>query len=123
MAYNFIRMLKDRAHHQLIIFYFPLVTIPLTLPLLFSNWQAISLWDLGGLILIGISTQLAQINMTKAYMLEKASKITHYNYLTTVYAALTGILFFGEMLNLATIMGILLIIFGVVMSAYFGRKN
>lgn len=123
LAYNIIRMLKGRAHHQLIIFYFPLITIPLTLPWLFKEWVTPSFTDTLGLIAIGIATQLAQVHMTQAYMLEKASRIGHFNYLTSLYAVICGILFFGEILSLANIFGMLLIMFGVLMSSKISMRN
>ncbi|MCO4756249.1 MAG: DMT family transporter, partial [Bacteriovoracaceae bacterium] len=46
LAYNFIRLLKDRAHHQLIIFFFPLITIPVCTPFLLDVWVTPKLADL-----------------------------------------------------------------------------
>lgn len=116
LAYNFIRLLKDRAHHQLIIFFFPLITIPVCLPFLVPVWVTPNLSDLAGLILIGVFTQIAQVFMTKAYMAESASKISHFNYLTAVWALLTGIIFFDEMLSWISIAGMMIIIGSVIMS-------
>lgn len=122
LAYNFIRMLKGKAHHQLIIFYFPLVTLPFCLPLLIPRWVTPSLSDLAGLLSIGVLTQVAQIYMTKAYLLEKASKVSHFNYLTSAYALFAGYFFFGEVLKVTDIIGITLIILGVAMSSRYANK-
>lgn len=123
LAYNFIRLLKNKAHHQLIIFFFPLVTIPVCLPFLIPVWKTPNWPDLLGLIGIGVLTQFAQIFMTKAYMAEEASKISHYNYLTAVWALLTGIIFFGELLNWLSMAGMAVIIFSVVMSTRIANSK
>jgi drug/metabolite transporter (DMT)-like permease len=121
LAYNIIRKLRDKAHHQLIIFYFPLVTIPICIPFLLNEWITPNLYELMGLISIGICTQIAQVFMTKAYMLEKASKISHFNYLTCVYALFTGIIFFNESLNWISLVGMLLILISVTFSSRFSN--
>lgn len=122
LAYNFIRMLKGKVHHQLIILYFPMVTLPFCIPLMIPGWVTPSFSDFLGLIFIGVLTQIAQISMTKAYLLEKASKISHFNYLTSVYALVAGYLFFGEVLTLTGIIGISMIIFGVSMSSRYAKR-
>lgn len=122
LAYNFIRMLKGKVHHQVVIFYFPLLTIPLCLPFLYYQWVMPNTVELLLLIGIGICTQLAQIFMTKAYMLEAASKVSQYNYLTCVFAYLTGIIFFNEYLNIYSNIGLLLILIGIYFSSRYAPK-
>jgi drug/metabolite transporter (DMT)-like permease len=122
MAYNFIRLLKGKAHHSLVIFYFPLVTIPICFPLLIPNWVTPTLEEFFALIGIGILTQIAQVFMTKAYMQEKASKISHFNYLTSVYAFFTGIIFFNEYLNTLSLIGLSLTFVGIIFSTKFAPK-
>lgn len=119
LAYNFIRMLRGQVHHQLVIFYFPLITIPVSLPFLFFQWQTPKPLELLGLIGIGILTQLAQVFMTKAYMLEPASKISHFNYLTCLYAWLSGILFFNEYINSLSLVGLVCVFVGIFFSTKF----
>lgn len=123
LAYNFIRMLKGKADHHLIIFYFPLVTIPVVTPFVYPIWVSPNWSELIGLILIGVVTQLAQVFMTKAYLFEKASKISHFSYLTSVYAYITGLIFFNESLGFMPLIGLILIIFGVSMSSFFSSKS
>jgi drug/metabolite transporter (DMT)-like permease len=123
LAYNLIRRLRGRAHHHLIIFFFPFITIPVVTPMMISNWVTPNLTQLFLLISIGICTQIAQVYMTKAYLAEKVSKIGHYNYLTSIYAVIIGILFFNEQLHLTSIIGMSLIIIGVIFSARYGQST
>ena len=122
LAYNFIRMLKGRVHHQLIIFYFPLVTIPFCIPFVVEVWVTPNLMDTLGLIGVGILTQFAQVHMTKAYLLESASKISHFNYLTSGYALVAGFIFFNESFNFLSIIGLVIIIISVTLTSRFARK-
>ncbi len=122
LAYNFIRMLKGKADHNLVIFYFPLITIPFCLPFMIPVWKTPNLINFGLLIAIGVFTQVAQVFMTKAYMLEKASKISHYNYLTTFWAFISGIVFFDEHLNTLSIIGLFVIFIGIYFTSYFSSK-
>ncbi len=121
LAYNFIRLLKDKAEPNLVILYFPMITIPLTLPFLFFIWVTPNFNELLLLLLIGALTQAAQLFMTKAYMLETASKISHFNYLTCIFAYFSGIWFFNETLNNLSILGLLLVIIGILLNSLFSN--
>lgn len=123
LGYNFIRMLRGKVDSNLIIFYFPLITIPLVTPYILTNWVTPNLIEFIGLIGIGLLTQLAQIFMTKAYLIEKASKISHFSYLTSVYAYFTGVIFFNESLDGLPMLGLILIIVGVILSSIFSPRS
>lgn len=121
-AYNFIRKLKDYDHPLVVVFYFPLVTVPLVGVYTLTHWVKPTGLEWAILIAIGLVTTAAQIYMTKAYQVDRASNISNYNYLGTVYAIIIGLVFFDEMIGLLAIAGIILIVFGVVMSARFRQK-
>ena len=123
IAYNMIRILKGKVHHSLVIFYFPFVTIPFCLPWLIPNWVTPNLHQLMILISIGILTQIAQVFMTKAYMSDSAAKISHFNYLTCFFAFVTGLIFFDEVLNFISIVGLALVFVGILFSTKFSPKN
>ena len=123
LAYNFIRKLKGRAHHHLIIFYFPMVTLPFCIPLMIPVWVTPNIQDFLALIALGVLTQFAQVHMTKAYLLEKASKISHFNYLTSGYALLMGVFIFQESINTLSIIGLIIIIIAVSISSRIAAKE
>jgi drug/metabolite transporter (DMT)-like permease len=122
LAYNFIRQLKGKAHHQLIIFFFPLVTLPICIPMMIPGWVTPSPSEFVGLITIGIFTQIAQVHMTQAYLLEKASKISHFNYLTAAYALVMGIFFFNETIDFLSICGLVVIVISVYLTSRYSDK-
>lgn len=123
LAYNFIRKLKDTDHPLVVVFYFPLVTVPIIGPYTLTHWVRPSMVDLIILIAIGVFVTIAQIFMTKAYQLERASNVSNYNYLGSIYALVIGLVFFNEMIPPLGLAGIVLIIFGVIMSSRFRQDG
>lgn len=123
LAYNFIRMLKTTEHPLVIIFYFPLVIMPIA-----STWSALVWvqpegWDWLVLIAVGIFTQVAQFFMTKSYQQEELSKVSILNYTGIVYALTFGWLLFDEQFNLMTYIGMALVIAGMVANVLFKQAD
>ena len=121
IAYNFIRKLKDHDHHLVVVFYFPLVTVPTIGLYTLFNWVTPGMTDWLILFLIGLATTVAQIYMTKAYQIEKAANISNFNYLGIIYALLLGFFLFGELIGAPALLGISLIIIGVASSTKFDK--
>jgi drug/metabolite transporter (DMT)-like permease len=122
MAYNSIRKLKDSDHPLVIIFYFPLVTIPITGIYLLSHWLQPTSTELGILIAIGVVTQFAQYFMTKAYQADTLSKISSIQYIGIVFALGFGYFLFDETYDFNSAMGIIIIIFAVVLNVWYKSK-
>ncbi|MFN8577792.1 MAG: DMT family transporter [Candidatus Sericytochromatia bacterium] len=122
IAYNIIRKLKDHDEAIVTLFYFTLVTVPLVLPYVIFHWVTPNLFDWIYILIIGITTQVAQIYMTKAYQADKISKVANLNYIGAIYAITFGYLFFDEKLTMQSFIGILLIIFGSILSTRYKEK-
>lgn len=122
-AYNFVRKLKDYDHPLVVVFYFPLVTVPLVGTYTLTHWTQPNFNEWIILILIGLATTIAQIFMTKAYQLERASNIMIFNYLGTIYAIIIGFVFFEETLTWLATIGIGLIIGGVYLSSRLNQEK
>lgn len=123
LAYNFVRKLKDTDHPLVVVFYFPLVTVPIIGPYTVTHWVAPSWTDWIILLAIGVAVTIAQIFMTKGYQAERASNVSNFNYLGSVYALLIGWFFFAESIPWLGLAGIVLIIFGVIMSSRFRQAE
>ena len=123
LAYNFIRKLKDHDHPLVVVFYFPLVTVPVVGLYTLTHWVPPNSDDWLILIMIGLATTVAQIYMTKAYQAEKAANISNFNYLGTIYALAFGFFLFDELIGVFSLIGIGLIIFGVIMCTRCGSKT
>lgn len=119
IAYTAIVKLKGTDAPISIVLYFPMISIPVMTILCFFNFvMPIGIeWIL--LLVIGLFTQFAQVLLTKALHLGSSSVIIPFQYLGIIYALLVGYLVFDERLNLFVNIGVLLILTGILMNAYF----
>ena len=123
IAYNIIRKLKDSDQPLVIVFYFPLITIPLVTPYTIYVWKSPIGIDWLYLFIVSATTHMAQYYMTKAYQAEEISKVANLNYLGTVYALFTGYFLFGESFTFSTIIGIFFVILGAILSSTYKSKK
>jgi drug/metabolite transporter (DMT)-like permease len=122
LAYNFIRKLKTSDHPLVIIFYFPLITMPFAGAYSSLNWVKPAGLDWLILILVGIFTQTAQYFMTRSYQSEELSKVANLRYLSIVFAWSYGFFIFHENYNLLAYAGIFLAVLGVLLNLWFKKK-
>jgi len=122
-AYNFIRKLKTSEHPLVIIFYFPLVMLPISAVWSSFVWVRPEGWDWAILILIGVFTQVAQFLMTKAYQQEELSKVSILTYIGIIYSLLFGYFVFDETYNLITYGGMALVLLGVILNVLLKKST
>jgi len=122
LAYNFIRKLKTSDHPLVIIFYFPLITMPFAGAYSSLNWVKPEGLDWLILILVGILTQTAQYFMTRSYQSEELSKVANLRYLSIVFAWSYGFFIFGETYSLLAYAGIFLAVLGVLLNLWFKKR-
>jgi drug/metabolite transporter (DMT)-like permease len=109
-AYTTVRRLRLTEDPNVIIFYFPVVAVPATLPFALRAWvwpDAIGWLEMLG---IGIVTQLGQIFLTRGLALVPAGRGTTVGYIQIVFASMWGLWLFGEQLSGWTLAGALLIV-------------
>ncbi len=124
LAQNYIRKLNTSEHPLVIIFYFPLVTAPITgLYCLLVEWKAPTLSEWALLIMVGIITQFAQFYMTKSLQVEEISKVSSLRFLSIFNALLFGYFFFDETYNWIAYSGIALTIIGVLFNLWYKSKK
>jgi drug/metabolite transporter (DMT)-like permease len=123
LAYNAVRKLKDSDHPLVVVFYFPLICIPVVGPYTLFNWVMPVGWDWLVILLMGVFTQLGQTALTKAIQAEELSKITYLNYLGIIYALGLGFIFFGEVFTLAALCGMILVLSGVMLNIQYVRSR
>ncbi len=121
LAYNSIRKMKTTEHPLVIIFYFPLITLPIAGAYSAFHWVQPKGWDWLFLLLVGLFTQFAQYFMTKSLQTEQLSKVSIINYLGIVFALSFGFAF-GETFNLMTYLGMALVILGVILNVIFKER-
>lgn len=116
LAYNVIRKLKNTEHPLVIIFYFPLVTLPVATLVSYFTWVQPIGWDWLILLWIGICTQTAQYFMTIAYQNANVSKVSSLSYIGILYALFFGFLFFGETFGVMSYVGMGLVLLGILLN-------
>ncbi|TMQ17630.1 MAG: DMT family transporter [Deltaproteobacteria bacterium] len=116
-AYVTVRKLGRTEHPLVIVFYFPLVATPLTLPWMLSAFVMPRPLDWLLLLGLGIATQIGQVFLTKALMIESASRATTVGYLQVAFAMVWQLLVFGDLPTPWTIAGAGLILGGTLLVA------
>lgn len=116
LAYNIISKLKTSEHPLVIIFYFPLITLPFVGVYTLMHWENPQGWDWAILLLIGIFTQIAQYYMTLSYQRANLAKVASLNYLGVIYALIFGYFLFQETFSEYALLGIAVILAAVILN-------
>lgn len=116
-AYVTVRQLSRHEDPLVIVFYFPLVALPLAIPwaIPVAVWPTPVEWLV--LLGIGVTTQIAQVFLTRALASDKAGRVSAVGYLQVALAVTWGALFFGETPTWTTFAGGGLIIGGTLLVA------
>ncbi len=122
LAYNFIRKIKTAEHPLVIIFYFPLVTMPFTGGISYFTWVMPHGQDWAILLGIGVLTQIAQYFMTRSYQSEELSKVANIRYVSIVFAWSFGFFLFGESYTIYAYAGMILAVLGVMLNLWYRKK-
>ena len=122
LSYNAIRKLRGREHPLVIVFYFPLISLPIAAVACLFNWQTPHGTDWLWLLACGAFTQGAQLTMTRAYQLERLSRVAPLNYLGMFYALGLGYLFFAETFGPLAYAGMALVLLGVGLNAWYAAR-
>ena len=112
VAYTLVRKLNKTEHPLVIILYFPLVSLPLSVVFLWNDFIMPDgvIWFY--LLLIGLATQLGQWGLTKSMQTETAGRATSFSYFQVVFAIVFGVMFFDEVPSTTTLLGAGFIILG-----------
>lgn len=123
IVFVLIRSFGSREDPLVVVFYFPLVTVPLVLPLAIAVWVWPTPLEWLTLCGVGIATQLAQVHMTRGLALEPAGRASAILYLQVALAALWGALFFDEIPDALTLLGAALIVGGTLTLVLRARRE
>ncbi|PKF63856.1 EamA family transporter [Psychromonas sp. psych-6C06] len=122
IAYVIVKRLSQTEDSSVIIFYFPLIALPLSLILLGNDFVMPNTEALVLLLFVGIFTQVGQVGLTKAMQSEVASKVSAFSYIQVVFSIILGFLIFSEIPSLWTLSGGGLIILGALVNV-FAKKH
>ena len=123
LAYICVRKLSAKEHPLVIIYYFPLVSIPLSIPLLINNFILPSgiewLWIIG----IGFFTQIGQLCITEGLRLIPAGQATSLNYSQVIFSSIWGVLIFQEAITKTIYLGGLCVLISTIISISASKSS
>ena len=109
-AYALVRRMRSSEHSLVIVFYLPLMSVPLCLPFALAEWRWPTAIEWLVLIGVGVTTQLAQVSMTRGLQMERTARATTVGYLAVAFAVIWGALVLGEIPDAWTLAGAVTII-------------
>lgn len=113
-----VRCLTRTEPVSRIVFYFSvLATLVAAVPLLFA-WQTPTFEELQLLFLIAVCGVSGQFLLTKGYGAAPAARVGPFTYVSVIFAATYGYLFWGETLDLWFMVGAGLIVFSGLLALY-----
>ena len=123
-AYVIIRMASNmKESPYVIMFYFPLFTVPMSFPFAYDLWIYPSIDNWIVLLLVGICTQLGQTFLTFGYKLLPASKAAPTSYIQVPFSVLAGSVIFYENISYNFILGSIVIFFSLYLIINKGKES
>jgi drug/metabolite transporter (DMT)-like permease len=122
LAYVSVRSLARSEHPLVIVFYFPLVAVPMSLPLVLANPVLPTPVELLWLLGVGIFTQLGQLGLTRSLTALPAARATAISYVQVLFAGLWGWWVFGEAVDGWTVAGAALVLLATLISLSSRRQ-
>ena len=104
-------------------FFFSGFSCLVTLPSLIFDYHAMTLIQLTYLILAGCSAAAAQFSITAAYFNAPAKEISVYDYSQVIFSAIIGMIVFGQMPDILSIAGYIIICAMAVIMFLYNKKS
>ena len=124
VAYNLVRRLKEQEHPLVVVLHFQLVGVVAGFVFTVLDWHApANMWEWFCLLMCGLLTQVGQTCLTKALQSERLAHVSILNYTGLIYALAFGVLIFGEVYTMQTLVGIALVVLGVVLSVLYSKRR
>jgi len=122
LAYNCVRKLSSTEHPLVIMFYFPLLCLPVTGLWMVFNWTMPFGREWIYLAMVGLTSQVAQYYLTRAYQIAEIGTVSIVNYTSIIYTITLGFIIFGERFNSMTYLGMALVCAGVIINVLYKAR-
>ncbi len=122
LAYNCVRKLSSTEHPLVIMFYFPLLCLPVTGLWMVFNWTMPFGREWIYLAMVGLTSQVAQYYLTCAYQIAEIGTVSIVNYTSIIYTITLGFIIFGERFNSMTYLGMALVCAGVIINVLYKAR-
>ena len=105
LAYICVRKLSAKENPLVIIYYFPLVSIPLSLPFIINDFVLPNGTDWLLILCIGLFTQVGQLCITEGLRIIPAGQATSINYSQVIFSSILGYVIFQEAITKEMFLG------------------
>ena len=124
MAYTMVRKLSIKGERgPFIVFFFSAFSCLVTAPYLIFNYHPMELWQLMALIGAGIAATGGQFTITAAYSYAPAREISVFDYTQIVFAAMLGFFVFGDLPDVYSVIGYVIICSVSVAMFFYNHKE
>lgn len=124
IAYTFVRLLGRKGERTpVIVLCFSIFSCMLSAPFMIFSFKPMEWWQLGSLIVAGIFAAIAQFSITSAYKFAPARKIGVFDNTQVVFSAMLAITFLGEVPEMLSVIGYIIIIGMAVFRWYWNLKH
>ena len=111
VAYTFVRKLgKNGVRGPVIVMFFSTFSTLVCLPFFLADYQPMTIRQLLFLLGAGVAATGGQLSITAAYTYAPAKEISVYDYTQVIFAAIWGFFFFGQIPDIWSILGYVIII-------------
>lgn len=122
-AYTFVRKLgEDGENSKRIVFYFSAFSCLFCIPFMISEYEPMTAVQTLFLVLAGTFACVGQLGITKAYLCAPAKEISVYDYTQVVFAAILGFFVFGDLPDLLSVGGYILICGAGIAMFFYNRR-
>lgn len=122
-AYTFVRKLGENGENsKRIVFYFSAFSCLFCVPFMISEYEPMTAVQTLFLILAGTFACVGQLGITKAYLCAPAKEISVYDYTQVVFAAILGFFVFGDLPDLPSVGGYILICGAGIAMFFYNRR-
>lgn len=118
-----VRYLTGREKLVTVLFYLFLISTLFSLPTAIYFWETPSYSLFGMLLLLGVFTFLGQWTLFKALEYGDASHIAPFGYAAVVYTGIFDWLFFNQLPDLFTLLGVVFIVLGGMWILHLRKKT
>ena len=124
MAYTFVRKLDKKGERgPVIVMFFSLFSCAFTLPFFLVQYQPMTGRQWLYLILAGVCAAGGQLSITKAYTKAPAKEISVFDYTQVLFAALLGFFFLGQIPDVLSVIGYVIIIGSAIFKWNYLQKQ
>ena len=124
LAYTFVRKLSGRGvKSPVIVCFFSGFSCLVTLPFLIADYHAMSWLQIGTLLLAGLAAAGGQFGITAAYSFAPAREISIYDYSQIIFSAVLGFAVFGQIPDVSSCIGYVIILGMAGGMFFYNKKN